>query len=649
MTAATVPHVGRYRPDIDGLRAIAVLLVVVFHFHLTSASKSGFVGVDVFFVISGYLITRIIREQVAAGRFSITDFWLRRLRRLAPALFVVLVAVMLYGAARLLQGDFNQLMHEVMAAQFYYANIYFWQNVNYFGLQAGNIYLLHTWSLSVEEQFYIVFPLALALVLRRKPGAALPAVLAATVLSFGLNLVMVDIKPQATFYLMPTRAWELLIGALLTWLPMPTKRLTAWLLGLLGAAFIVAAVAGYDDSTRFPGWFALLPTLGAACLLLAGSHTGAMPARLLSWKPLVYIGRLSYSLYLVHWPVNVFAAAELGDGYTLGWRAAMALLCLLLSMLLFHAVEDPIRQRRVLAGNPRFLWGYAAGLVASVGLATASFITHGLPGRLPTEVARLAAYAQDMPDDRCREFDGQLDAARHTLCSLGQADRPPEWLIYGDSHAWAARDAIDGWLKASGSAGRFAFLNSCPPIKEVYLFRGRELCRSLNEQMLALAAQDDRVKKVFLVSAWRQAIEGALSEKPDTRSSVDESVAVFERQFDATVRQLKSMGKEVYVWEPLPAARDHVPRRLAQAALRQESVVLDTPLADYRRDFAFFFDALARNKTQIQASFSPSAVLCAQETCAAVRSGNPVYFDNSHLANSGSGFWAKALADQFNR
>jgi peptidoglycan/LPS O-acetylase OafA/YrhL len=635
-----------YRPDIDGLRAIAVLLVVVFHFQLTAGPKSGFVGVDIFFVISGFLITRIIREQVAAQRFSLLGFWVKRLRRLAPALFVVLSGVALYGAARLLPGDFKQLMHEALAAQFYYANIYFWQNVNYFGLQAGSIYLLHTWSLSVEEQFYILYPLALLAALKYGKRFTPAIVLAAALASFALNIVMVEAKPQATFYLMPTRAWELLLGALITWMPPLRSAWVSNLLGAIGAGLVVAAVALYDQDTVFPGYFALLPTLGGVLLIYAGGPSVSWVGRTLSVAPLVYVGRLSYSLYLVHWPINVFAANELGEGYTLGWRFAMVGLCLGLSALLYHQVENPFRHGKRLASRRAFLTGYGAGLAACVLGCGVVLATNGLPGRLPAEVARLAYFADDKPDDRCKEFPRKPEAVPPPPCAIGTPGQAPTWLIYGDSHAWAARAAIDQWLKNTGSAGHFAFLNSCPPIKGVHVHRAGTACQAMNEQMLALAARDSQIKNVFLVSTWRQAIEGKLTTSPALRLSAGESTALFQRQFASTVQELRSMGKQVYVWEPLPGARAHVPRQLALAALREAPIQPDVSMAEYRADYAFFFTALAENRAQIRASFSPSTVLCGSGACASVVSGNPVYIDNSHLARSGSSFWAKALSAQ---
>lgn len=634
-----------YRPDIDGLRTIAVLLVVVFHFHLFAGGDSGFVGVDVFFVISGYLITAIIRQQVEAQRFSLVAFWAKRLRRLAPALFVVLAAVLAYGALRLVQADFQQLAEEVAATQFYVANIYFWRNVNYFGLQAGSIYLLHTWSLSVEEQFYILYPLLLLGVLRFAPRRAPLILLGAALASFALNLAFVGAKPEAVFYLMPTRAWELLMGALLTWAPRPRHRMLAQLLGVAGVMLVISAVVGYTADTPFPGVFALLPTLGASSLILAGAEAEAWSTRLLSTSPMVAIGRLSYSLYLVHWPINVFASQELGEGYTLGWRVAMMALCFLVSALLYRWVETPFRDGSLMPRIRHILKGYGAGLVASVALCATVIATHGLPQRLPPDVARVGAFANDRPSDRCPEPLTASEAARPALCSVGAADRPQEWLVWGDSHAWAAQEAIDLWLKNTGQAGRFAFMHSCPPLWGVHIPRGGGACHTLNDAMMATAVQDPRVKKVFLVSTWRQGA-GWLTTSPDRRLNLPDSLALFQRQFDATVRELQAHGKEVYVWEPLPGARANVPRRAATALMRGEPAGLDFSVDEYRAQTDFFFQALERNRPYIAGTFSPSQVLCRGGACVSVLDGDPVYYDNGHLARSGSARWAQALAAQ---
>lgn len=621
-----------YRPDIDGLRAVAVLLVLVFHFHLTaSTTGAGFMGVDVFFVISGFLITGIVRSQTTAGTFSLATFWIRRLRRLAPALFAVLALTLAFGAFRLLPEEFEQLSREVIASQLYFANIYFWRTVSYFGLQADGVYLLHTWSLAVEEQFYLLYPIALLIVLKLAGRRFTPWVLlAGFVVSFATNLVMVELKPEATFYLMPTRAWELLAGALLTWAP--TTRRYSGQLGLIGAALIVAAVAFYDPNTSFPGWFALLPVAGAACVIQARD---AIVNRALSVAPMVYIGRISYSLYLVHWPVNVFATQELGESYTLAWRAALALFCVALAAALYHSIEQPFRQDVL---RRRFVTAYAMGLLASVGLCLLIVRSGGAPSRLPEHVTALSAFGKDQEDQRCLYEEGA------EFCTLGAAVEP-QWLVFGDSHAWAAQAAIDEWLQSTGQAARFAFVNSCLPLQGVDVFSAPRSCRPMNDAAAVLLAEPT-ITKVFLVSSWRQPAEGLVTDDPGRWLGLEASLELFERHFTSTVAEIHALGKEVYVWEPVPGAKDHVPRALAFAAWRNETADLDLTVSEYRQSTAFFFSALAHSHAD--GSFSPSAVLC-RHTCASSIDGQPVYWDNSHIARSMSGFWANALETQLQR
>ena len=234
-----------YRSDIDGMRAVAVLLVVVFHFHLISGVDSGFMGVDVFFVISGFLITTIVQRQLQAGRFSVGTFWIHRIRRLAPALVATTLLMLLAGWVWLLPPDFAKLAQQTIATQLYVANIFYWRNVNYFGLQAQDVYLLHTWSLAVEEQFYIFYPLVLIAIAKWARGQVglILSLLALT--SFALNVGFVVLKPQATFYLMPTRAWELLAGALLALQvlrPHRPNRFAAQVCGAAGVACLAATI-----------------------------------------------------------------------------------------------------------------------------------------------------------------------------------------------------------------------------------------------------------------------------------------------------------------------------------------------------------------------------------------------------------------------
>ena len=204
----------KYRADVDGMRAIAVMLVLVFHFSLFTGARAGFLGVDVFFVISGFLITTILKRQLDAGNFSLGAFYVNRIRRLAPALFAVLLMVSCAGVWWLFPNELIELSKQIAVSQLYIANIYYWRNINYFGLGVHDIFLLHTWSLAVEEQFYLLYPMCILLLHRHLRRYFWAAIGLGFLVSLGLNILFVSQKPEATFYLLPTRAWELLMGAL---------------------------------------------------------------------------------------------------------------------------------------------------------------------------------------------------------------------------------------------------------------------------------------------------------------------------------------------------------------------------------------------------------------------------------------------------
>jgi peptidoglycan/LPS O-acetylase OafA/YrhL len=639
-----------YRPDIDGLRAIAVLLVVIFHFKLVSGGKSGFIGVDIFFVISGFLITAIITKQLDAGRFSFRSFYLHRIRRLAPALFAVLILVMLAGSFTLFPAELVELSKQVLASQLYVANIYYWKNISYFGLNADNVYLLHTWSLAVEEQFYLIYPLVVFLVYRHFKRYLWVVLALALAASFFLNLLFVAAKPEATFYLLPTRAWELLVGSMALYM---TTRYSASrnvneLLGIVGIGLIAVGVVTFHEGIHFPGAFALIPTLGAACLIVSGSSTGTYVSRMLSVRPVVYIGRISYTLYLVHWPMNVFSKQIFGPDYTESLRILMFLFSIVLSMVIFHAIENPVRNGRLLSTSGRIAMTYFSGLTVTFVLVTAVNLTNGLPNRFPDEVIRLANFVEDKSDDmpEC-EYHGKPLEHQDQFCRIGVRGKSPEWLVFGDSHAWANHDAFDKWLASRGQAGLFMFRNSCPPISGVHIYGDQGSCFAFNNAISSFLEKKSTVHNVLLVSTWRQAIEGRLSTSSDLRITNDESVKLFDRRFAASLQSIHDQGKRVYIWEPVPGARDSVPIALATAAKLKRVPEIEFSRDEYFSDFDFFFKAERKQAMYITQSFSPSAALCGSGSCKVALNGNPLYFDNAHASKSSANFWATMLADQY--
>jgi peptidoglycan/LPS O-acetylase OafA/YrhL len=338
----------KYRPEVDGLRAVAVLPVVLFHLGLPWI-PGGFIGVDVFFVISGFLITSIILKEQAAGTFTFSGFWMRRVRRILPAMLVMLFVTAIASYSIMFGSAWKRIGEQVLSAIFLYANVEMWQlSGNYWGPAAENAPLLHTWSLSVEEQFYLFYPLLLLTLLKFTPKRVFPLILAGSIFSFCIGVYATTHHPNAAFYFLPTRAWELAAGCLLAIFersrgPAPKGNISRTMafagLSLIGAGYYL--IQGSDG---FPGFWALLPVVGTVLVIRFSGGEKCLAGGLLSWAPVVYIGKCSYSLYLWHWPVIVLAAAfELkGSGaVSLPWIVGLIIGCTFLS---YQFIEKPTRK-----------------------------------------------------------------------------------------------------------------------------------------------------------------------------------------------------------------------------------------------------------------------------------------------------------------
>ena len=633
----------KYRPDIDGLRALAVLAVTLYHFNLLPSMSGGFVGVDIFYAISGFLITSIIERQLEARTFALRGFYVARIRRLAPSLLATLALVITAGLVLLFPADLISLAKELLAAQTYTANIFYWRTVNYFGLQANSAFLLHTWSLAVEEQFYLLYPLFLVMAFRLPRRAVIALVVTAMMGSFLLNLIFVTWKPEATFYLLPTRAWELLAGATAALL-MPRQSLRvplAQCISIAGISLITVSLFAFRPDFEFPGTYALLPTLGAVLILYAGPSAALT---FLSARPAVYVGKISYPLYLVHWPIAVFAERILSGAYTTLWRTASLAFSIALSMLLFHLVEQPVRANVVLFAPKRLVRGYFAGLAATLGVVALIFTTNGLPARFPAEAIRLASYADRRePDHQNCEFRTDHVIGADDFCKIGSSTTMPAWLVFGDSHAWATFKIFDGWLSKHGESGLLMFQHSCTPLQGIYLLHDLGRCHAFNARIAEFVATHRDIKNVVLVSFWRAAVEGGLSQSQDVALSKEKSLGLFDKSFANTVHSFHDMGKNVYIWEPVPGAKMPVPTAMAEMALGRAARKTDFTTDEYFRTYSRFFADLRSNKAEITGTFSPSKALCTAGDCQTVISGNPAYFDNNHVATGAESFWIGVL------
>ena len=419
-----------YRPDIDGLRAVAVLSVVLFHADVAFL-EGGFLGVDVFFVISGFLITHLIRDAVTENRFSFAEFYLRRARRLFPALFVTLALTFAVATWLFMPFHLERLGAALVSSLVWVSNIYFYSEAGYFDADAAVKPLLHTWSLSVEEQFYLLWPaLVVAVVALRRHWIAPLVILAVGLASTALAEYWLNTNPSAAFFLAPARVAEFAVGALLVWV-MPLQPARSWqreALLAIGLTGVVASIWWFDEHSRLPGWLALVPCLATALVI----HAGQAPrlGRVLDNAAMVYVGRISYSLYLVHWPVVVFYKYQYG---ALGGLDKLLVIgiAFVLADALHRFVETPLRKSGS-GGDRRFLIGAFAAVVL---LATPSLLawqSNGWPSRwdVPAPILDVASQRNRLRSeswDLVNDADGvnapQFDAAG------------TRWLVLGDSHA----------------------------------------------------------------------------------------------------------------------------------------------------------------------------------------------------------------------
>ncbi|NGO54236.1 acyltransferase family protein [Allomesorhizobium camelthorni] len=379
-----------YRPDIDGLRAFAVSAVVLFHAGFSTLS-GGYVGVDVFFVISGYLITKLIVEQVRAGTFSFSDFYARRARRLFPALFSTIFVT--FVCAAFIQGpeDFRGFSGSSAMAILSLSNIYFWMQSGYFDAAATTKPLLHTWSLGVEEQFYLIWP-AIISALMRKGRLALLAVAVLGLISFTACLLAMRFDLTAAFFLTPFRIFEFACGAALVWAKTP-RRLSSDIAYTTGGLAVLYAVLQFDAGTSFPGWHAALPTLGAAMMIYGGRK--AVAALPFKTAPAQLLGRASYSIYLVHWPIVVFWLHTTGRDLDTFQGVAAIALSILLGYLLHSFIERPLRYSHALQGQ-RLVTISALAAALIVAPSWQSWATKGWTWRLPKTLRRVNSYDIDV-------------------------------------------------------------------------------------------------------------------------------------------------------------------------------------------------------------------------------------------------------------
>lgn len=633
MTYQTHDSRTSYRPDIDGLRAIAVLAVVLFHID-PALLPGGFAGVDIFFVISGFLITgNILKDARSPQGFSWREFYRRRILRILPVLFVVLLSVLVVGQFVLMPADLNTLSYSALASLLSAANVYFayFLDTSYFADDSNLQPLLHLWSLGVEEQFYLLWPLLLIALQRRVSAIALLGVtLALAGASFVLAQALLKSEPMFAYYMLPTRAGELLIGALLAvWLarrraPLPT--LLTMCLGSLGLLLIGASLAWITEDLGFPGLTALPSTVGAALLIWAGSAKTVGVNRLLALRPMVLVGLISYSLYLWHWPLLAFYRYAYGSVDALAGVLLFGLM-LGLSALSYRFVEKPCRQlrwnfsstlRRVLGTSTVVVSILCLGL-----LLTRGYGIYALDKTYQTSFKALApapgAFAYDYVCQRSQLHEKDL---QNPDCIIN-GTKEPEVLLWGDSNAAHYVGMVGALAERGGFSFRNAAHSSCPP-----LLHGAEITQSPANIKRCLASINEVEKRLHLYSTI------VLAASWDSHLNKSETVKAL---LEKTIDRLRAQGKHVIILGQVPSFRD-VNRKCQQKALKLQMVKCERfgERTDYGDTEANRYLAeMTADRPDVQ-YFNVKDQICRDGRCSAYLQGDLLYYDSRHLSMNGS-------------
>ncbi len=616
----------KYRPDVDGLRAVAVLLVLFFHAGL--GFPGGFVGVDVFFVISGFLITGLLLKEQQDERFRLSHFWIRRIRRILPVSMFIVITTLIVGFIVLLPSDYEALATSAIAQQLMLSNVYFWRNTGYFGGEADLKPLLHTWSLGVEEQFYIGYPFVIVLLSRFSRKAMLSSLVAISALSFTLSVWGVYRYPSATFYLLPTRAWELLLGGILCFAPKsrhPTSFAPNILSGI-GLAGILATALCYTSTTRFPGLAALLPCAATALIIYANTDAVTWVGRFLSAKPVVFVGLISYSLYLWHWPILSFIRhLNCGAKPDLSIRVLALAASVCLASLTLRYIETPFRKRYIFAETKKLLLATASAASLLLLFSTTIIFCEGWPQRFDQRAIAYASaknsmgFRTEVNVEQVRAGDvpkfGATPDSHHHKC-----------LVWGDSHAMALMSGIDAACKSHHIRGLAACHSATAPMLDCYVmdrFGLSERALDFNQAIVEFAISE-QVDVCIIAAVW-----STYHKHPD-----------FERGLVNTVLKLKAAGIPVAIVRDVAIFRDDVPLTLSMAVRHGQDVEkIGVPFDEYlkKNDLCHaVFDRLAAANPSLTIIDPSSRFVDEARLWRAEYSGESMYRDYHHLSVQGA-------------
>lgn len=649
-----------FRNDINGLRAIAVIAVVLFHFNVAGFA-GGFVGVDIFFVISGYLMTKIIFSKLATESFSLSQFYLARSRRIIPALAGLCLVLLLGLWWFLPPSEMMQFARQIASSATFVSNILYWRESGYFDTASHEKWLLHTWSLSVEWQFYIVYPIVILFIRKLVATAYLRWILlVAALVSLALSAVLPARWADAGFFLLPTRAWEMLAGGLIFLFPRAFSRPQALVMEVGGLALIFLSIALLSPTAQWPGWQAIIPVAGAILLIYAARNESPVTGN----GVMQYIGAISYSWYLWHWPVYV-GLNYLDLNKEPLWLAAGIAFSVICALGSYYLIEAPSRGAPKIKPLPRRSslpalagYGFACSSIAAVGLAV--LLMQGVPARMDPIVVH-ADKEKSNRNPRQRECNVTVSAnPKSPECVFGADPHKVSLIVVGDSHANATVTAVAEAVAKKAGGVLYLGADGCSYVQGLST-KFFPACAKYNAEIAELLEKRYPQVPVLVINRATASLVGpneqarpSLSYLGDTPSTDQQFPDLFKQSYVKSLCGLAT-NRALYVLNPIPEMGVDVPQTLIRNQLfHEQSADIGISLQDYYQRHQ---EIRALNQGLVQACkakiLDPVPYLCDQSMCWGSVKGRSLYYDDDHLSEYGNrqlvALFAQILSDRKRR
>jgi len=633
-----------FYPEIQGIRALSILAVICFHLSAGSL-PGGYVGVDIFFVVSGFLITRMIVKEIEAGSFSIARFYKNRVVRLLPNLFLMIVASVVISYFVLKPYDFMQYAKSLQFSAIYVTNMVFAKQQGYFDLSREAKPLLHTWSLSIEEQFYLIFPVLLILLYKLRASKALFFFVIALASFWARYWYLDHHQPTQGFFSFFGRAWEFIIGGAVALAPEYLKKSLSGSesMALLGVTLMLLSLVFLDEGIAYSGLLLIIPCMATALVILSSADT--ITGKILGGKYLVFIGGMSYSLYLWHWPLLAWMSNADYEVGQMTQNLILIVLTALVAWLAWKYVEEPCRRNR-----DRFS-GKSIGVLTSafaffcIFFGSYIYTKDGMESRFPNWVKvrnNIEHFDFKEATGVTLEYPSGCDASNDpenilARCTFGRNDSKEKILLIGDSHSFVWYPAFLSAVKKNGYQGVFLSLPGCPPLFGIASYDGaKDICKENFDDKIGYILSNQRFNKVFLVAHWSMYSEGEPEKQPnhfisdaEIRSyDAESSKEVLIRALEKTIKRINENGAQAVIVQSVPV----LPK-----VIQNLPENFTTPLAEYRLQNQFMIDFVSGNQDRFSlSSIDPIKVFCPEAVCITRAEGNVLYTDNNHISKAGA-------------